>query len=52
MKDQSLEIKTAIQILKPVSEVFEAIVDPIMMSNYFISKSSGRYVRQRVVGLR
>jgi len=42
MKDQSLEIKTAIQILKPVNEVFEAIVDPIKMSNYFILKSSGR----------
>jgi uncharacterized protein YndB with AHSA1/START domain len=42
MKDESLEIKTAIQILKPVNEVFEAIVDPIKMSNYFISKSSGK----------
>jgi uncharacterized protein YndB with AHSA1/START domain len=42
MKDQSLEIKTAIQILKPINEVFEAIVDPVQMSNYFISKSSGR----------
>jgi len=42
MKDQSLKIKTAIQILKPVNEVFEAIVDPIKMSNYFISKSSGK----------
>ena len=42
MKDQSLEIKMAIQILKPVNEVFEAIVDPIKMSNYFILKSSGR----------
>ena len=42
MKDQSLEINTAIQILKPVNEVFEAIVDPIKMSNYFISASSGR----------
>ena len=42
MKDQYLEIKTAIQILKPVNEVFEAIVDPVKMSNYFISKSSGR----------
>jgi uncharacterized protein YndB with AHSA1/START domain len=42
MKVQSLEIKTAIQVLKPVNEVFEAIVDPIKMSNYFISKSSGR----------
>jgi uncharacterized protein YndB with AHSA1/START domain len=42
MKDQFLEIKTAIQILKPVNEVFEAIVDPVKMSNYFISKGSGR----------
>lgn len=28
--------------MKSVSEVFEAIVDPTKMSNYFISKSSGR----------
>lgn len=42
MKNELLEIKTAIQILKPVSEVFEAIVDPKEMSNYFISKSTGR----------
>lgn len=42
MKDILLEIKTAIQILKPVNEVFDAIVDPSKMSNYFISKSSGR----------
>jgi uncharacterized protein YndB with AHSA1/START domain len=37
-----LEIEAAIQILKPVKEVFEAIVDPEKMSNYFISKSSGK----------
>ena len=42
MKNQTLEIKAAIQILKPANEVFEAIVDPAKMSNYFISKSSGR----------
>lgn len=42
MKTQSLEIKTALQIQKPVNDVFEAIVDPIKMSNYFISKGSGR----------
>lgn len=27
---------------KPVHEVFEAIADPSKMSNYFISKSSGK----------
>jgi uncharacterized protein YndB with AHSA1/START domain len=37
-----LEIKAALQIQKPVNEVFEAIVDPVRMSNYFISKGSGR----------
>lgn len=42
MKNQTLEIKAALQILKPVHEVFEAIVDPAKMSNYFISQSSGR----------
>jgi uncharacterized protein YndB with AHSA1/START domain len=42
MEKQTLEIKTALQISKPVNEVFEAIVDPLKMSNYFISKSSGR----------
>jgi uncharacterized protein YndB with AHSA1/START domain len=42
MEKQTLEIKAALQILKPVNEVFEAIIDPVKMSNYFISKSSGR----------
>jgi len=42
MNDQILEIKAALQILRPAHEVFEAIVDPVKMSNYFISKSSGR----------
>ena len=37
MENKTLEIKTAIQIQKPVKEVFEAIVDPVKMSNYFIS---------------
>ena len=38
---KQLEIKAGLQVLKPVSEVFEAIVDPEKMKNYFISKSSG-----------
>ncbi len=37
-----LEIKCRLQIAKPAAEVFEAIVDPDKMSNYFISKSTGR----------
>ena len=44
MSKQSLEIKVALQILIPAKTVFEAIVDPEHMSNYFISKSSGRMI--------
>jgi len=40
--DQRLEIKTGIKIAKPGHEVFEAIVDPAMISKYFLSSSSGR----------
>lgn len=42
MSNHLLEIKVEIQILKTASEVFEAIVDPVKMSNYFISKGSSR----------
>ena len=42
MENQTLEIKAALQILKPPHEVFEAIVNPVKMANYFISKGSGR----------
>jgi uncharacterized protein YndB with AHSA1/START domain len=42
MKTKTLAVKAAIQVSKPVNEVFEAIVDPAQMINYFISKSSGR----------
>lgn len=41
MKPETLEIKTGITIQKPEHDVFEAIVDPVKMSNYFISKSTG-----------
>jgi uncharacterized protein YndB with AHSA1/START domain len=42
MRAKRLEVKAALQILKPAHEVYEAIVDPSKMSNYFISESSGR----------
>lgn len=42
MNNATLEIKAALQISKPVREVFEAIVDPKKMSRYFISEGSGR----------
>lgn len=42
MENRTLEIETAIGIQKSPHEVFEAIVDPSKMSNYFISRGSGR----------
>lgn len=36
------EIKVALKIGKTPAEVFEAIVDPAKMSNYFIATSTGR----------
>jgi uncharacterized protein YndB with AHSA1/START domain len=41
-ENKKLEIKAALQIMKPIHEVFEAIVDPAKMSNYFIAQGSGR----------
>lgn len=37
-----LEIHCAMQIQKPIHEVFEAIVNPDHMSGYFIGQSTGR----------
>lgn len=37
-----LRVKAAIQIQKPIHEVFEAIVDPQIMTHYFISYGSVR----------
>ena len=42
MKEQMLEIDAALQIAAGMHEVYEAIVDPAKMANYFISRSTGR----------
>lgn len=42
MENKPLVVKAQIQVSKPAAEVYEAIADPEKMSNYFISKSSGR----------
>ncbi|MCF6131836.1 SRPBCC domain-containing protein [Flavobacterium wongokense] len=42
MKTDVLEINVAMQISKPINEVFEAIANPEKMCNYFISQSTGR----------
>ena len=42
MQTKQLEIEVAMQIQKPIHEVFEAIVNPDKMANYFISESTGK----------
>jgi len=37
----SFDVKVRERILKPVGEVFDAVVDPVKMANYFISSASG-----------
>ncbi|WP_394907262.1 SRPBCC domain-containing protein [uncultured Mesonia sp.] len=39
-----LESKAAIQVQKPIKEVFDGTVNPEKMTKYFISESSGRLV--------
>ena len=49
MTPSTLEIKAAIQIQKTPEVVFEAIVDPVKMSGYFISKGSARMEEGRQI---
>ncbi len=49
MSTQPLIVKAALQIAKPAPEVYEAIVNPDIMRNYFISKSTGRMEEGKTV---
>ncbi len=42
MENRNLEIRAALKMQRPLHDVFEAIVDPSKMSNYFIKMGSGR----------
>lgn len=44
-----LQIKTALRVAKPANVVFEAIVDPAQMSNYFIANGSNRMEEGKTV---
>lgn len=43
------QITTKLKILKPVNEVFEAIVDPNKMSNYWFSSGTGRVQQGKTI---
>ncbi len=49
MENKTLEVRAALQILKPAGEVFDAITDPAKMSNYFISHGSARMEEGREI---
>lgn len=42
MKKKTLQVKTQLEIGRPIHQVFEAIVAPEKMSHYFISSGKGR----------
>jgi len=42
MTEDKIRAKVQMGILKPASEIFEAIVDPEIMNKYFISTSTGK----------
>jgi uncharacterized protein YndB with AHSA1/START domain len=46
---EKLQIHTALQIARSRNDIFEAIVDPEKMSNYFIAQGSGRMEEGKVV---
>lgn len=49
MSTKPLEIEVALQIQQPIATVYEAIINPEKMSNYFISESSGKMVANTTV---
>jgi len=46
------QITTKFKILKPTTEVFEAIVDPVNIGNFWFSSSSERWKQGETVTLR
>jgi uncharacterized protein YndB with AHSA1/START domain len=41
-QSNAIEAKGEDVVLKPLEEVFDAVVDPAVLSGYFISSGSGR----------
>jgi uncharacterized protein YndB with AHSA1/START domain len=46
------QVTTKFKILKPVNEVFEAIVDPVKIGNFWFSSSSERWEQGKRVTLK
>ena len=52
MKNDDIEVKVQLGILKPLQQVFDAIVDPEKMSKYFISWGSDRMESEKDIDWR
>lgn len=44
-----IQVNTKLKIAKPVNEVFEALVDPTLMANYWFSSGSGRLEQDKTI---
>jgi len=44
-----IQVDTKLKIAKPVSEVFEALVNPTLMANYWFSSGSGRLEQGKTI---
>jgi uncharacterized protein YndB with AHSA1/START domain len=44
-----IQVNTKLKIAKPVNEVFEALVDPMLMANYWFSAGSGRLEQGKTI---
>ena len=44
-----IQVNTKLKIAKPVNEVFEALVDPTQMANYWFSSGSGRLEQDKTI---
>lgn len=49
MINMDTQITTKLKILKPANEVFEALVDPKKMSNYWFSSGTGRVEQGKTI---
>ena len=49
MTEDRIKAKVQLGIIKPVAEVFEAIVNPEIMTKYFISGSTGRMETGKII---
>ncbi len=44
-----IQVNTKLKIAKPANEVFEALVDPTLMANYWFSSGSGRLEQDKTI---